>query len=670
MSLSGKLASLTPRAMMQHLVCAAILLCLPTLAAGQEKTVPTPPNVKVEGMPPLPQAILDGVASYGQFHLATMEAWHPTKRQLIIRTTLGIPTQGNGPQLHYLENPGRDRKQLTWYPNGVHGDVSASFDIANPSTFVFQYDPTGTEARSLYKFDVIGGSLSLLSATKTRFAHIWARQGKWIAFDSAERNAKDHDIYVMQPADPATKRLVTQVDNLWEPSDWSPDGNTILLNEIFSNSETYLWRVNVKSGEKTPITRRGDGNPALWYNARFSNDGKKVYAISDRGLGGEPRIWRCDVAACAWTPMTPDGITVDTGPGGGFELSSDGSLMALVSEKGTNTELLVIDVATLKVRQLPVMSHGIVQHLKWRPNTREIGFTFGSVRSFADVYSIDISLGSLTRWTFSETTFNPEILPAPEVVEWKSFDGHTISGILYRPAAKFTGPRPVLVSIHGGPDDQSRAQFRGRSNYFLNELGVAIIYPNVRGSSGFGRTFQQLDDGKGREGAVKDIGALLDLIKARPDLDQDRIVLMGVSYGGWLALEAGIVYNDRIRGIIEGAGITDFVTFLEQTDPSRQENRRHEYGDERDPEMRAYLKSISPLERASELKKPTLILHPGKDARVPVSQAQQLVSALKANNATVWYIEFTEANHDNLPVAGGSYLIATWMWFFKNFVLN
>jgi dipeptidyl aminopeptidase/acylaminoacyl peptidase len=227
-----------------------------------------------------------------------------------------------------------------------------------------------------------------------------------------------------------------------------------------------------------------------------------------------------------------------------------------------------------------------------------------------------------------------------------------------------------MVSIHGGPDARERAQFRGRSNYLLNELGVAIIYPNVRGSLGFGRAFQDLDNGRGREGAVKDIGALLDWIGAHPEFDKDRVVLIGISYGAWLALESGIVYSDRIRGIIEGAGITDFVTFLEQTAPERQENRRQEYGDERDAATREYLKSISPIARASELKKPTLILHPGKDARVPVSQAQDLVKALKANNATVWYVEFSEANHDNLPVIGGNYLLASWMWFFRNFVLN
>jgi dipeptidyl aminopeptidase/acylaminoacyl peptidase len=312
----------------------------------------------------------------------------------------------------------------------------------------------------------------------------------------------------------------------------------------------------------------------------------------------------------------------------------------------------------------------VVTQLRWRPASREIGFTLGSIKAQGDVYSVDMASQTLTRWTMSETTFNPDTLPSPEVVSWKSFDGELISGILYRPAPRFTGPRPIMIQLHGGPDSRERAVFRGRSNYLLNELGVAIIFPNVRGSSGFGRRFERLDDGRGRDGAIKDVGALLDWIGTRPDLDTTRVVLNGVSYGGWLALQAGIVYNERVRGVIEGAGITDFVTFLDQTDAGRQENRRGEYGDERDPAMREYLKSISPLTRAAEMKKPTLILHPGKDTSVPVTQAQELVKALKANNADVWYAEFSEATHETLPVLGGTYLLTTWMWFLKTFVLN
>jgi dipeptidyl aminopeptidase/acylaminoacyl peptidase len=319
---------------------------------------------------------------------------------------------------------------------------------------------------------------------------------------------------------------------------------------------------------------------------------------------------------------------------------------------------------------LPALPRGVVSRVRWRPGSREVGFSLESSKAPNDVYSIDVSLGTLTRWTASEVSFNSDVLPQPEVIEWKSFDGLPISGILYRPSAKFTGPRPVLINIHGGPDQRERATWRGRSNYILEELGVAIIYPNVRGSTGFGRRFASLDDGKLRGDAVKDIGALLDWIAAKPDLDKNRVALLGISSGGWLALEAGAAYNDRIRGVVEGAGITNFVTFLESTDPARQENRRREYGDERDPAMRDFLLSLSPVPHAARLQKPTFIIQPGKDARVPVTQAQDLLDALKASSKNVWYLEFTEANHDNLPGVGGDYLLASWMWFFRNFLLN
>jgi Tol biopolymer transport system component/dienelactone hydrolase len=663
------LPPLTLRLTMRHFVYAAILGLLSLPAAAQEKTAPTPSNLSpVEGMPPIPQSIVDGIARYGQFHAAEMQAWHPSKREAIITTALGIVGPANRPQLHYLDAPGSDRRQLTWYPNGVHTEVSPSFDPSNASSFIFLFDPAGTEGRSIYRYDLVGGNISLVTPSNTRYPPIWAKQGKWLAFDSSERNGKDRDLYVVQPHDPATKRRVTEVVDLWAPEDWSPDGTTILMNEVFSNAETYLWRVNVATGEKTPINRRGDGNPARWFNPRFSRDAKRVYAISDRGATGRPRIWRCEVAACAWTPVTADGLAVDIN--GGFEISSDGTLLAAVLDRGASTELHVIDRGTLRARKLPEIGAGIVSQIRWRPKSREVAFTLVSVKAQGDVYSVDTSSGTLTRWTFSETTFNPDVLPPPQVVEWKSFDGVPITGILYRPSRRFTGPSPVLVQIHGGPDDRSRARFQGRSNYFLNELGVALLYPNVRGSSGFGRAFEQMDNGRGREGAIKDIGAMLDWIAKRPDLDQNRVVLVGVSYGGWLALEAGVYYNDRIRGIIDGAGITDFATYIADTDPARQENRRQEYGDERDPEMKAFLHSISPITRASELKKPMIVVQGGKDTRVPAPQSRELVKAVQANKATVWYFEYPEANHDNLGGFGGNYLIASWVWFFKNFVLN
>ena len=651
---------------MRNLACAAALFVLPALAAAQEqeKTVVAPASITVEGVPPIPQSIADGLARYAQFRQAQIQGWHPLKRQILITTALG---QVN--QIHIVDGPGRDRRQLTWLPGGVGPLSSPSFDPADPNSFVFQYDPAGTQLRSLYRYDVSSGEVILAAQAKTRFPHVWSRQGTWVAFDSAERNDKDRDLYVMQPAVPASKRRLADFEGPWSPQDWSPDGSTLLANEVFGNAETYLWRVDVKTGAKTALTPR-DGEKASWYNARFSNDGKQVYAVSDRT--GEWRIWRCAVAACKWMPVSPEGVAVDGALASIFELSPDGQMLAAVIDRGATTELQVFDLGTLKPRTLPDIPKGLVSQIRWRPGSREVAFSLATVRSQGDAYSVDTSLGALMRWTSSEASFNAEVLPAPELVEWKSEDGQVISGILYRPAAKFTGPRPVLIQIHGGPDLRSRADFRGRSNYLLNELGLALIYPNVRGSDGFGRKFRELDNGKGRVGAIKDIGALLDWIGSRVDLDKSRVALAGPSYGGWLALQAGIVYNDRIRGIIEGAGITDLVTFLEQTQPARQENRRQEFGDERDSDMRAFLTSISPLPRAAEIKKPTFILHPGKDTSVPVAQARELLKALKANNATVWYAEFADANHDTFPTtnANNDWMLAAWILFLKTFLVN
>ncbi|HVZ19816.1 MAG TPA: prolyl oligopeptidase family serine peptidase, partial [Vicinamibacterales bacterium] len=379
-----------------------------------------------------------------------------------------------------------------------------------------------------------------------------------------------------------------------------------------------------------------------------------------------------------WTPITPENKGVNAGlfpaVSPAFALSSDGLMLAVVYDRGDDDEIEVYDVGTMKARPLPALPPGQISRLAWRPGSRELGFTLASLQSPGDVYSIDTAIGTLSRWTESETSgFNPAVLPPPEVIKWKSKDGMTISGILYRPpSGKFTGPRPVMVNIHGGPNQRERARFIGRSNYFLNDLGIALIYPNVRGSIGFGPQFEKADDGRGRKGAIEDIGALLDWIGAHPEFDKNRVMLTGASYGGWLSLEAGIVYGDRVRCIFEGAGITDFVTFMEQTDPSRLVDRRAEYGDERDPDTRAFLESISPLTRSADLKVPTFVAAGARDSRVPVAQARQLVEALKGRNVPVWYTEYADAGHDGFPNSLKNYdfLFNTWAMFIKQYLLN
>lgn len=650
---------------MRHFVCAAVLMLLPSLAVAQEKTVAVPPTIKLEGMPPIPQTIADDLARYTRFREAQLLTWHPTKRQILITTAFG-----GVPQIHSIAGPGMARTQLTWLPGaGVSRLVSAGFDPADPNTVVFLRDPAGGESnKSLYRYDMTTGDVSLVAEAKTRYNLVWAKQGKWLAYDSSERNGKDRDLYVIQPSDPKTKRLLTQVEGPFSPQDWSPDGNSLLALEVFSNFETYIWLVDVTTGRKRALTPR-DGEKSSWDNPRFSSDGKKVYATSDKG--DTARVYRCDIATGAWTPVTSAAEPVDSVDG--FELSPDGSMIALLIDRVATNELQVVDLATMKPRTLTGLPKGVVySRLRWRPGSRELGFTIESLKARGDVYSVDASLGTVSRWTASEVSFNTDVLPAPEMVQWKGTDGTPLSGILYRPAARFTGPRPVVVTFHGGPDLEERIRFLGRSYYFLNELGTALLFPNVRGSRGFGRKFEQLDNLRGRDGVLKDVGVILDWIAAQPQFDKGRVVFSGASYGGWLALEAGAVYNDRIRGIIAGAAPTDFVAYMEQTDPARLDNRRREFGDERDPQMREYLMSISPVTKAAQMKKPTLLQHPGLDSRVGLGQAQELVKALQANHGIIWYQEYTNANHDNFPAsnANNDFALASWMWFMKTFVLN
>lgn len=654
---------------MRHLICAAILALAawPARAQQQPPSIAIPPTVNVEGMPPIPTSIADDLARYGAYRDAQIVAWHPTQRQLLVNTVFG-----QFPQIHMVDGPGRARTQLTFLSPGVPRATAAapvspaSFDPADGNTIVIRRDATGgTEGYSLYRYDLASGAITRLNDAKSQSGvPVWSRQGKWIAYRSGERNGTDRDLFVMQPADPSTARRVGDTSGNWDVEDWSPDGSSLLAVEMLSNTETRLWTVDVASGAKKPLTPNGS-EPVAWFNARFAADGRSVYARSDKG--GGMRVWRGSIATATWTPISGDADAVDS-----FELSPDGLMIAMIVDRGAHTDLQVLDLGTLKPRPLPAIGPGVMSQIMWRPGSREVGFTLASIKSPGDVYSVDTSLGTLTRWTFSEVSFNPDVLPAPEVIRWKSEDGLTISGILYRPSTTFSGPRPVMIALHGGPEQRDRVRFQGRSNYFLNELGIAIIYPNVRGSTGFGRAYLDADNGKARAGAIKDVGALLDWIGTQPALDKTRVLVQGPSYGGYLALESAVVYGRRIRCVMAGAAMTNLVTFLEQTSPDRQANRRAEYGDERDPDMRAFLLSISPITRASELKIPTMILHPGNDTRVPVNQAHEMVQALKANQAPVWYLEFAGVGHDHFPgtAANNDLMLAAWTLFIKTYLLN
>ena len=285
------------------------------------------------------------------------------------------------------------------------------------------------------------------------------------------------------------------------------------------------------------------------------------------------------------------------------------------------------------------------------------------------MFSIDFGTRLLTRWTRSELGgIQANRLVEPELIRYPTFDGRTIPAFVYRPSG--SGPHPVIVSIHGGPEGQARPTFSATTQYYVNELGAAVIYPNVRGSAGYGKTWLTLDNGRRREDSVRDIGALLDWIAAVPDLNADRVAVTGGSYGGYMVLASLVHYGDRLRAGIERVGISNFVTFLENTQPYRQDLRRVEYGDERDPGMRAFLTSVSPLTRVDEMTTPLLISQGLNDPRVPASESEQIVAALKERDIPVWYVLAKDEGHGFRKKSNRDYLGAVTALFLKRHLLG
>ncbi len=332
----------------------------------------------------------------------------------------------------------------------------------------------------------------------------------------------------------------------------------------------------------------------------------------------------------------------------GFDLADDGAKIAYVLNEAGAETLHVLDLKTRQEIPLPRLALGTIGSLRFRADSKELAFSLSSARSPSDVYSVDVTAGrrEVARWTESETGgLDPATFPEPEAISWKSFDGRTITGFLYRPPASFAGPRPVIVNIHGGPEGEFQPGFLGRNNFFMNELGVAMIFPNVRGSSGFGKTYLALDNGEKREDTVKDVGALLDWIAAQPGLDRSRVMVTGGSYGGYMTLASMTHYNDRFRCAIDVVGISNWVTFLEHTEGYRRDLRRVEYGDERDPKMRAFLEKVSPLTSAGNITKPMFIVAGRNDPRVPYTEAEQMVAAIKKNGGPVWFLMANDEGH-------------------------
>jgi dipeptidyl aminopeptidase/acylaminoacyl peptidase len=632
---------------------AAALLGASTLRAAEPapQTLPVPESISAQGVPPIPARSVEDLLPYENIRAALLSDWHPKERRLLIRTRFS-----ESPQIHEVAMPMGARTQLTFYRDPVS---NGTYRPGDPDQIVYALNEGGAENFQFFLLDRrTGRSRRFTDGTHRYVSPLWSHDGKLLAYAGNARNGRDMDIYVADPATPGSERRVAEVQGSWEPLDWSRDDRRLLLSEFISANESYLhWvsvgnTVDVAGGEVHTITPRNarKEDPTVSYQGgEWSSDGGSVYTLSDRD-SEFLRLVRLDLATGASTVLSGD-VPWDVEQ---FDLSDDGRLLAFFTNEDGISRLHLLDATTGAPLPSPELPAGVAGALRFRPGAHEIAFDLGFARAPSDVYSYDPDARRLERWTASEAGgLNPESFPLPELVHYPTFDTVSRNGarrmipaFVYRPRAdRFKGRRPVYVSIHGGPEGQSRPLFLGSMTYLLDELGVAIVYPNVRGSSGYGKSYLKLDNGRLREDSVKDVGALLDWIATQPDLDPSRVMVAGGSYGGYMSLAVMTFYSDRLACGWDTVGISNFVTFLQNTQGYRQDLRRAEYGDERDPQMRAFLEGIAPVNHARQITKPLLVSQGANDPRVPLAESDQIVAAVKGNGVPVWYLVAKDEGH-------------------------
>ena len=644
----------------------AALLCGSTPRASaqaqqqQQQVVAPGDNLVAQGVPPIPASLADTVGRYTDFRAAVFTGWHPTRREVLINTRFADTAQ-----VHHVKTPLGARTQLTFYKEPARG---GSFRPKTGDCFVFAKDIGGNEFYQLFKYDPATGDVRLLTDGKRRnTGPEWTADGKFLAYASTRRNGRDNDLYVMDPADPKTDRRVVELEGGgWGVHDWSPDNTQLLTGEYVSVNESYLWLVDAKTGGKKLITPRG-GEKIAYDNARFAPDGKTLYVTTDKG-GEFLRLARFTPATGGHEFLTAD-INWDVEE---FALSHDGRTIAFVTNEDGVSKLYLLDTQSKQRKAVNSVPPGVMQGLRWHENDQDLGFTLVSARSTADAYSVNAKTGELERWTASETGgLNPQTFAEPQLVRWTTFDGKQLSGFLYLPdETKFPGKRPVIVDIHGGPEGQFRPVFLGRDNYLINELGVAILFPNVRGSSGYGKTFLTLDNGLKREDSYKDLGTLLDWVKTHPRLDGSRVMATGGSYGGHMTFVAAVRFSDKLKAAMPEVGMSNLVSFLERTEAYRRDLRRAEYGDERDPSVREFLERIAPLNNAKQIQLPLFVVQGANDPRVPASEAEQMVSTVRGNNQPVWYLLAKDEGHGFAKKKNRDFLLYAKVMFVKQFLLG
>ena len=619
-------------------------LLLPAFAAADvEQRTLNDGNLILEDIPEISEEIVVKLLQFQNVRSAGFSSWTNDGTGLYISTGFGDVVS-----LHHVTTPLGSRWQRTYFDEPM-GQI-----VRRPgrSEMLITRDAGGSEFSQIFRLDPHTGNADMLTDGESRNGTIvWDRLGSRMAYQSTRRNGASNDIWIMDPDEPDDTGLVLEATDgsWWGPAEFSSSGSKLLASNYVSVSDSRIHIIDLDTGATQKIA--GDAeHKSVNYPVGFDDENDGVWLITNQDDEFERLAWRSMDANSALEIISgeiPWNVTDAT-------ISHNRERIAFVTNENGLSKIYLLDTKTRDYRRIDVLPPGLVFNVRFGPRDRRMALTLNTAQSPSDVYVLDLGLepldyGHLTRWTESEVGgLDMSVFRSPELIHYPTFDKvddkpREIPAWIYKPVGK--GPHPVVISIHGGPESQARPSFSSTYQMWIDKLGVAVIRPNVRGSNGYGKTYLSLDNGFNREDSVKDIGALLDWIETQPDLDADRVAVFGGSYGGYMVLASAVNYSDRLSAAVDVVGISNFVTFLENTQDYRRDLRRVEYGDERNPAMREYLQSISPLSNVGKIKIPMFIVQGENDPRVPVTESAQIVEALRKEGHTVWYMNALNEGH-------------------------
>jgi dipeptidyl aminopeptidase/acylaminoacyl peptidase len=621
-----------------------------------------PAAIETQNVPNVPAKIAETLRQYQNVRGAGMAGWDPTGKGILIRTRFG-----NLVQLHRVYEPGGRREQITFFDEPVRGGFIAE---TKSEELLLSMSEGGNENYQIFYLNRAKNALKRLTDGKSRNSIGPVREdGSQMIIRSNQRNKRDTDLYLANPRGGTAMKMLYEVDGQhWYASDWSADGKTLLLVRYVSANESHPATFDIATKKRTDIPLPHKGKAAIG-DFVFAPDGKTALIVTDSG-GEFLQLAQLDLTTHKYHWITKDiPWNIET-----LAVHRETARVVFtVNEDGaTKMYLLTFNEEGKPTRSELKLPLGIVNSSEFSPDGSKLGFSFSRPDAPADVYSLELATQKLTRWTYSEVGgLDTSKFVTPERISVESFDKLKVPAYFFKPrGATKDKPAPVLISIHGGPESQYRPYFSPKTQYYLNELGVAVLVPNVRGSSGYGKTYLTLDDGMRREDSVKDIGALLDWIEKQPELDASRVAVSGGSYGGYMVLASLIHYPERLKAGIDVVGIANFITFLERTKAYRRDLRRVEYGDERDPEMRKFFERINPTTSADKIRSALMVVHGENDPRVPIFEAKQIAKAVADAQGTVWSVYADNEGHGFAKKENRDYLGAVEVMFLEKFLLN